>query len=200
MKVIEASQEFTPESPGVPLVYRFRHVRDNTLALVTLTSQYTLVRPLQMTQFVRVNSERFVAISVDDEGTDTAVDMDRFYVWANAFNCSAPGKVCEQFNPVDQQVFGWSTSGWVEMGDGHTTIFNAEGSIQLGYNTVDYDFRDAKLVLKAYCRDYDGGWSANESATSSITLIGNDIWGPHEIHLYSADFHFRCDVNVSPGN
>ena len=200
MKVVEASQDFTPESPGVPLVYRFRHVRDNTLALVTLTSQYTLVRPVQLTQFVRVNSERFVAISVDDEGPDNAVDMDRFFVYANAFNCSAPGKSCEQFNPENQEVFGWSSPGWVEMGDGHTTIFDAVGSIELGYNCVDYNFQNAKLELKAFCRDYDGGWSADETAWGTITLIGNDIWGPHEIHLYSSDFHFRCDVNVSPGN
>jgi hypothetical protein len=152
------------------------------------------------TQFVKINSEYFLCTMADDEGTDNAVDMDRFYVYANGFNCTGPGDPGVQFNPVDEVVFGWSSPGWFEMGDGHPVVFDAVGSLQLAYNCVDYDFSNAKLVLKAYCRDYDGGWSANESAVGQITLIGSDIWGPHVIMLYSEDFRFECHVTVAPAN
>jgi hypothetical protein len=43
----------------VPLTYKFRHLADNTLALVTLTSQYTLVKPLQVRQRVQVTVDDF---------------------------------------------------------------------------------------------------------------------------------------------
>jgi len=200
MEVIGASTEFTPESPGVPLVYRFRHAADNTLALVTLTSQYTLVRPLQIEQLVRVQINQFVCLMADDEGTDNAVDMDRFYLWANAFNClngADPGTQC---NPVDQQVYGWATPDWFEMGDGHTVTFDTGGaSVIIAFNTENFNFSYAKLNLHAYARDYDTA-SANEDAHGYLNLVGDQIWGEKTIMLYSADFTFRADLLISPVN
>lgn len=200
MQVIDASTEFTPESPGVPLVYRFRHVADNTLALVTLTSQYTLVRPLQIEQLVRVQVNQFVCLMADDEGTDNAVDMDRFYVWANAFNClngADPGTQC---NPLNQQVYGLALGDWVEMGDGHPVIHDAGGaSVIIAFNTESFNFSYAKLNLHSYVRDYDPA-SSNEEATGYLNLVGDTMWGEKSIMLYSSDFTFRVDLLISPVN
>lgn len=41
-KVIEASSDFGPQTPGVPILYKFRNLTDNTLALTTLESDYTV--------------------------------------------------------------------------------------------------------------------------------------------------------------
>ena len=113
MKVVEASKDFTKDSPGVPLVYKFRHLIDNTLALVTLTSQYTLVIPLKIKQIVNVKVLNFVCTMADDEGLDNTVDIDRYYVYANAFNRTGSTDPGIQFNPLDQQVYGKSYSGWI---------------------------------------------------------------------------------------
>ena len=198
MKVVDASKDFSKDSPGVPLVYKFRHLCDNTLALITLTSQYTLVTPLKIKQFVHVKVLNFVCTMADDEGLDNTVDMDRFYVWANAFNRTGSNDPGVQFNPLDQVVYAYSTSGEIAMDPG--SIHWANSAIDLTYDTENYDFNFAKLHLKAYARDYDGGWSDNETAYGNITLIGNDIWGEKVIWLYSADFTFKVNVSITKGN
>jgi hypothetical protein len=193
LNVIEASRDFDKDSPGVPLVYKFRHLIDNTLALVTLTSQYTLIgNPVQLQQPVRITVERYVCTMADDEGVNNNPDMDRFYAWANAYNCVAPGN-CNQFNVLDQEIYGWATSDDVTMGVGD--IHWANKSIVLTFDTYNYDFAYAKLKLKAYARDWDPTGS-NETATSEIELTGNDMFGPKEIWLYSSDFTFRVDLNI----
>ena len=197
MKVVEASKDFTKDSPGVPLVYKFRHLIDNTLALVTLTSQYTLVMPLKVKLFVNVKVINFVCTMADDEGLDNTVDIDRYYVYANAFNRTSSTDPGVQFNPVDQLVYGKSYSGWISMDPG--SIHEANSSIDLTFDSENYDFNFARLKLKAWVRDYDPA-SANENATTEITLIGNDIWGSKEIWLYSEDFTIKCNVIITKGN
>ena len=136
----------------------------------------------------------------DDEGTDNSVDMDRFFVYANGFNSSGPGDPGVQFNPVDEQVFGWSTPGWFEMGDGSPTCLRCHRLAPAGLRLRETPTSPAHgSCLKAWCRDYDSG-GTDENGYGTITLIGDNIWGPHEIDLYSSDFHFRCYVDISPGN
>ena len=112
MDIIGASTQFTAESPGVPLLYKFRHVRDNTLALISLTSQYTVVRPLRIEQRVRVTTSQFLCTwsHDDDPFYDGDVDVDRLWVWCNAFQRADAADPGEQINPVDQAVFSWGTS------------------------------------------------------------------------------------------
>jgi hypothetical protein len=94
MEIVEESQNFGPTTPGVPLVYKFRHVLDNTLALVTMTSQYSLVIPIRILQQVRLTVDSLVCTMSDDEASGNNVDMDRFGIWLNAYNkqsASDPG-------------------------------------------------------------------------------------------------------------
>lgn len=123
----------------------------------------------------------------DDEGADNSVDMNWFFVRANAFNClngADPGTQC---NPVDQYAYNWTAADWVEMGDGSPVIHDAGGaSIIIAYNTESYNFNYAKLNLHAYARDTDDGWSDDEYANGYLNLVGNSIWGEKTITLSCA--------------
>jgi hypothetical protein len=91
MNIIAASTEFTPQSPGVPLLYKFRHLRDNTLAMISLTSQYTITRQVRIRQGVRVTCNRIVCEMSDDDDPfyDDIVDMDTFFVFCKGSTARA---------------------------------------------------------------------------------------------------------------
>jgi hypothetical protein len=201
MNVINTSKEFTSSSPGVPLAYKFRHLIDNTLALVTLTSQYTLVMPLKVKQLVKVKVENFTCLLGDDEGTDNRVDMDIFYVLANGFNRANSTAPYVQFNQVDQPVYSY-VGGEIQMHhagqDGAPAIHWVNESLTITFDTENNDFNYAKLNLKAYARDKDNSYS--EDAWGEINLTGNDIWGAKKIYLYSSDFTFEVNILVTKEN
>lgn len=200
--VIEASRDFTDTSPGVPLSYKFRHLRDNTLALVTLTSQYTLVRPLQIRQRVRITPQQFRCMIADDGEGDSTVEIDRLGVWANGWNrvdeLDDPGT---QINvPTDDHgtnVYYWSTTDYVNADAGY--IHTCLSSFQMTYDTQNFDFSVATLELKAYVREYDW-WSGNESGWGTRTLHGSEMWGAHVLQVQSSDFSFDVEIRVEPVN
>lgn len=198
--VIEASRDFSASSPGVPLAYKFRHVRDNTLALVTLTSQYTLVRPLQIRQRVMVTAVRFVCTMADDEGLDNTVDMDRFGVWTNGWNRvndQDPGVLVNTPDHAEgSTVYWWQTSGEVSFDPGN--VHTCGSAFIMTFDTENFDFTVAKLTLTAYARDYDGGWSANETGWANMTLLGAQMWGKHTMEVASDDFKFNVEVDIQP--
>ena len=200
--VIEASRDFNSTSPGVPLSYKFRHLVDNTLAQVTLTSQYTLVRALQIRQRVRVTALQFQCMVADDGEGDSTVEIDRLGVWANGWNrvddLDNPGT---QVNvPTDSHgsnVYYWSTSDYVNADPGY--VHTCGSSFQMTYDTRDFDFSVARLELKAYVREYDW-WSGNESGWGTRTLHGSEMWGRHVLQVQSSDFSFDVEIDVTPGN
>lgn len=201
LNVISASKDFNASSPGVPLVYRFRHLSDNTLALITLTSQYTLVVPLRLMQPVRVTVDRFVCTLSDDEGAWNDADMDRFFVWATAYNRWSDTETGSIIGAENQPVFSWSTAGDWTVGVGG--IFDATqhkpNSLDIVYDTEHYDFSKAKLVLKAYAREYDPT-SANEEATVFWEITGEhflDNDGKHTFALSDyEDFGFTVHITI----
>jgi len=157
MDIVSASHEFTPESPGVPLAYKFRHVRDNTLALVTLTSQYTLVRPLRIKQRVQITVDRFVTVGADDEGPDNTIEMDDFRVYVDAFNRFSTSEPLSPITNGRQEVYGFHTGGDISMREG--TVWFAVGSTPyiVTFNTEIYDFDLAELHFSGTSREWDGG-------------------------------------------
>lgn len=197
-KVINASTEFSSDSPGVPLVYKFRHVIDNTLAYVTLTSQYTLVKPLQMFQEVLINVDKFTCIMADDEGPTNTVDMDRFGVWAYAYNRKDATDPGVQTNAGNEAIYYYAGNE-IDMDPGMEHLVNKTSTVI--FNTEEFDFNYAKLRIKAYARDYDNPpFNNNEESWNEIELIGDDMWGTHEIYLNSADFTFLLNINITKGN
>jgi hypothetical protein len=200
LNVIRASKDFNAGSPGVPLVYRFRHLSDNSLALITLTSQYTLVRPVRLRQRVKVTVDRFVCTLSDDEGRNNNADMDRFSVSSTAYNRLLDTDGGVMIGTENQPVFSWSTSGDWTAGVG--SIFDANNykpnSIEYVFDTENYDFDKARLVLRAYAREYDTT-SANESATVSWEVSGKEFL-KEEGHTFKlsdySDFGFDVYVKI----
>lgn len=201
MKVIGVSTNYSADTPGVPLVYKFRHLSDNTLALVTLFSQYTLVRPIQINQRVKFTVDRFVCTMSDDEGYGNMADMDRFAVWINAYNGpDKNGNPGNQINKPDHDrgttVFYWSTSGeWtVYVGD----IKEAGTSVNLSFNTVENDFNNAYIDVIGWHREYDTT-SANEEGWGSTKVFGSSFFdnaGKHNFQIESRDAGFRCEFTI----
>lgn len=203
LNVINASKHFSSDSPGVPLVYRFRHLTDNTLALITLTSQYTLVVPLRLQQRVRVTVDRFVCTLSDDEGPYNDADMDRFYVWASAYNRWNADESGSLIGKENQQVFGWSTSGDWTVGVGGIFTTDKPNSLDITFDTEHYDFNMARLRLKAYAREYDPTGS-NEKATVYWEITGDRFFenaGKHTFTLSDyEDFGFTVHITIEPLN
>jgi len=200
-KIIDASRNYGTDSPGVPLIYKFRHLYDNTLALVTLTSQYTLVRPLQLIQRVRVTVDSFNCTKSDDEGYDNDADMDRFSVSASAYNRILES---ESGSPIieNKSVYNWATPGEVTMGRGYVWLAKGQNSIDIAFNTEYYNFNLARLVIVGYAREYDRS-SANESATNTYEVQGNMFFengGQHIFTLDSADFGFDVFITIEALN
>lgn len=89
--VIEASSDFGPDSPGVPLLYKFRHLSDNTLALTTLTSQYTITRPIQILQDVRVTLVNITCTSNNNDWFFGKNKFQKIQIGYNAYNAKKGG-------------------------------------------------------------------------------------------------------------
>jgi hypothetical protein len=190
-KVIAASQNYGPETPGVPIVYKFRHVRDNTLGLVSLTSQYTLVRPVQIRQRLAVRVEAFTCEMSDDEGAGNNVDIDRMTAWVTAYEGTPPNPI----PPGTIEIYRYAGAEIV-MGVGHRHVVGQE--VAVAFDTRSYPLDDAVLALQAYARDYDP-LSANEEDNRILWLSGRQFFengGRHAVYLYSADFRFKVDFTL----
>jgi hypothetical protein len=197
MKIVGASSEFNAQSPGVPLVYKFRHCCDNTLAAVTLTSQYTLVRPVKLRQRVRLTMDKFYCEMADDEGVANNPDMDRFRLRAWAYQRASESGP-EDVITEEQVVYYWSTAGWETMGVGSTWFCSEPNSIDLVFDNENHDFNLARLYLEGFARDYDP-LSANESGYGYVTIYGDrfmDNGGVHTFLIDSADFRFKAYVTL----
>lgn len=199
MGIIAASTEFTRDSPGVPLVYKFRHIHDNTLALISLTSQYTIVRELQIEQWIRVNSLLFTCTWSDDDDPfyDDDVDIDDLRVYVSAWN-----RVDGNDNPgtpitEDEQAYGIHYTDYVEMHAGST--HSAQGAVDLVFNTEDFNWDNAHLRIRATAWDYDWA-SGNETSFGHIDLLGNFMLGSQAVILNGPDFTMRLDLLVEAIN
>ena len=195
LKVIRASQQYGADTPGVPIFYKFRHVADNTLALVSLTSQYTVVRPLQIAQRVIVRAERFVCEMSDDEGVANNVDMNKFGVWTTAYQGNPLMAI-----PPGQQAIYWYQGTDINMPVG--SIHTVGQEVAVTFDTEQYDLADARLDLRAYANDFDPWPGADEWDDRTLSISGRQFFesgGKHDVYLYSADFRFRVEFTLADG-
>jgi hypothetical protein len=131
----------------------------------------------------------------DDEGAGNDADMDRFRAWANAFNkLDDPGAPYVRINPVDQEIWNWSTSGdvtvWV------CYVWPVNKSIDLSFDATDYDFAVAKLDLVCWAREHDTA-SADEEGTGYLTVYGEHFFDNGGLHIFQvSSSDFRFDIYV----
>jgi hypothetical protein len=68
-------------------------------------------------------------------------------------------------------------------------------SIDLTFNTEDYDLNFARIDLGAWANDYD--WtSGNENGYGYLTLLGDSMIGEKTLRIYNADFTLAFDMTV----
>jgi len=214
MNVISTSKDFDANSPGVPLVYKFRHLSDNTLALVTLTSQYTLTRPIQLIQRVKVTLNRFRCTKISDGWGEPFGDLsnrpevDRLYFGYNVYNRTDnnhnPGA---QINPGpyssipgygNATAIYWYTDG----GNGwQPNVGNTKDvgqSFYVDFDTEHYDFTLARLDLAGYARDWDEA-SADEHSYGSKAIYGGEFLlngGIHTLLIDGSDVALEAQVTI----
>jgi hypothetical protein len=200
MKIVAASTQFSSTSPGVPLVYKFRHLSDNTLALVTMTSQYTLVRPLKLRQRVRITANSFQREMSDDEGLGNDVDMDIFELkaWAYQRN-SEEGEAVPIIE--DRSVYYWAGAP-VTTPRGYVWQCGEPHSIEVVFDNEDYDFDSAQIRLWGHARDQDTT-SNDENGYGDLWLLGRNFFengGVHSFLLNTPDFRYKVYATLEMVN
>lgn len=202
MKVIAASKTYGPDSPGVPISYRFRAMLDNTLTFIALTSQYTLRQPVRIKQKVKVSVDRMVCTLSDDEGPNNDADMDRFSLTLAAANAvkEAGGVKQVPIQLPDPSLYSWATSGDVTVKVGYVWQVDRSKVITFDTDPDLYDFDKATLTVGGYGREYDTS-SKDEEGRGGIVLTGDQFFengGVHKFQITSADFIFEVYVTLTP--
>lgn len=199
LNVINASKDFGSDTPGVPLAYKFRHLADNTLAQVSLTSQYSITTVIRLKQRVKIQLDNITCTMADDEGPDDTVNMDRFTWNLKAYNVTGPNDT-EPVAFYDQTPLAWSTAGEYDMDSG--TVWTPDptiATVEFNTNPEQYDFSLAKLRMYGYARDYDSG-SANEDGSRTVDVLLQDILdnnGSYHFSVDSSDFTMQFNFTVS---
>ena len=200
IEVVHASIQLGTASPGVPLIYKFRHLCDNTIANVTLTSQYSITRLIRLQQLVRLTIDKIVCDWANDDCGDDVVEIDRISVWANASQ-QAGGQNPVQYFAEDTLIYHYSSGGYGHqmndydehpVGSTMTFLFDAE----------TYDYGNATIKVRAEVRDWDGWPCSDDTATGQLPpiLSANFAENPHELYLYADDYTMRVLVRVDLAN
>lgn len=199
MDIIQASTEFSATSPGVPLVYKFRHVADNTLALITLTSQYTICRPLRIEQQVRVTLQQFFCErSEDDEWfANSRVDIDRIYLNMSAYNRCDDQDPGVLINSGDEALVSWTSPDYVEMYAGY--VFQYSEAQNLTFDVENFDWQCARIFFEGSARDWDPAEN-DEWSSGHLELLGDQIFGAHNVIYDGQDFTLRAELLIEPLN
>jgi thiol-activated cytolysin len=219
---INASSQFDPTSNtgAVPLSYSFRHLSNNTLAQVSLTSDYTIITPCHPLKY-KVSLEKFHVISEDDGGGG-ASDLTQLEVTVRAFEYSNETNeelTLESLNqytlsayPVDPQeryICYYSDEGngfQVHDGDIITTTPGDDNVISeddlwkpeyMFHSASEYNTGQAGMEFTAYIREFDEG-STDEEGSGSIKVFLPDFNNAEGIHIFnvSSSTKFSIDVHV----
>ncbi len=190
-KLISCSTNYSPDTVALPLIYRFRHVSDNTLAAVTLTSQYTLAQKLNKArQKVKVECTSFICNMADDEGPSNDVELDRLYAGIHAYHADGTKFYADWFYKYEDSGDGWVT------GTGGVRQINSSYIVEFNLDFPNKSFEDCRLDLFTFVRDYDSV-TANEEGNGSAAKYGSGMLGGHDVTASSADFNVTCKFNVS---
>jgi len=201
-EVVRASINLGTESPGVPLIYKFRHLCNNNLAGVTLTSQYSITRIIRLRQMVRIVADSLVCVWANDGCGDDQLEVIHIAVRANATQKSSVTDPGVRYCAQDTLVFDFAAGGYGhQMNDGDVHRMGTSMVFELDAENFNYELATIKLhalVLDAeptiFCVDeppYEG------SITVPATEFGIN---PHAVTVYAPDFEMRCLVTIQMAN
>jgi hypothetical protein len=92
--VINASASGGPDSPGVPLVYKFRNLSDNNLGQITFSTNYAISGPNRFPVYpeIRVYLDNFKLKEAynEDFPFNLRLEMREMAIYVTAQNCIPP--------------------------------------------------------------------------------------------------------------
>jgi hypothetical protein len=196
--VVNASINLGTEAPGAPLIYKFRHLGDNTLANVTLTSQYSLTRMIRLRQAIRIVANKFVCEVADDDciWDDNNPDITRFRVKVNATQRTSATDPGVDYCLEDSLVY---SGGPQEMAKNSEHLMGT--SLLFELDAENYDYELATIKLWAYVHENDGAPCADDAAEAYVTVPSSEFGSnPHKIILHLPNARLRCEVSIEMAN
>lgn len=184
-KITESSSDFGPNTPGVPIVYKFRHLTDNTLALTTLTSQYTLTKPIQLIQDVRVTLVSITCVKNNDAFPWGLNKFQNIQVSYDAYNAKKDGtlEVITEKKEIFSKGNEWRPKAGEVLPTGDLSF-----PIQFKTDPDMYDYNAANITIKGYEKT-DWAWGTHD-VSESITIYFSDFLrdgGEHILYIAGTD-------------
>ena len=200
IEVVHASIQLGINSPGVPLIYRFRHLCDNQLANVTLTSQYALTRMIRLKQAIRIVADKFVCTGTGDDCAwdDSYPDFFGFVVKANATQRTSAADPGVNYCLADTTVFSDPNEHEMALWDEHP----AGTSVLLELDAEHFDFQLATIKIYAKVNEHDAFTCPNDWDEGYIIVPAGEFGAnPHTIELTAGQgAKIRCEVRIEMAN
>lgn len=202
IKVVHSSIQLGTASPGVPLLYKFRFLSDNTLAAVTLTSQYSITQIIRLQQQVRIIADKFHCVWADDDCGDDVLEIVHLALTANGLQHKVAGDIAVTTCKADTIVYEYWGSGYGhQMNDGSDHVCGT--SVVLEFDAEHFDYNLASLRLLAYVLDAEPGLCENDpQAVGQLVLTSGDFSQSigHTVHIYASDYEFTCELHTELAN
>jgi hypothetical protein len=200
IEVVHASIQLGINSPGAPLIYRFRHLCDNTLAQVTLTSQYALTRMIRLQQAIRIVADKFVCTGTGDDCAwdDSYPDFSYFLVKANATQRTSAADPGVSYCRADTVVFEDNNEHEMAVNDEHP--MGTSVLLELDAEHFNYEFATIKIYAEVH--EHDAFTCPNDADNSFIIIPASEFTNnPHTIELTAGQgAKIRCEVKIEMAN
>ena len=204
VSVVRASIHLGTAAPGVPLRYTFTNLLDNSTAQIGLTSQYSVDRRIRLQQGIRIIADHFNMDSRknDDCGAGNGLEMDRFYLTANATQKKLPTDPGVDYFAVDAPVYTLELAGdGMDMGTNQElSCGGALKDLQLDNVTYNSDLGIVKLSIAV--REYDGAGCDSDWGGATVFIPIKDLLAnPHRLITSGTDqFTMSCYVRIEKLN
>ncbi|MEL7231065.1 MAG: thiol-activated cytolysin family protein [Pseudomonadota bacterium] len=184
--VIASSKTYGPNSPAVPILYKFRSLQDNVLTDFALTSQYTLRRPArEVASEMRLRINKIVCEMADDEGTSNTIEMTKMFIRARSAN--------------DKKNKGWRTLYDWKNAERKFHHEDSNATLAVNRDTVFlFPMTGARSInINADFLEYDPTGD-DERAKRTITVTADPRGGEKSFYMNSSDFSFKVYYSFEP--
>jgi hypothetical protein len=202
VEVVHASIQLGTSAPGVPLIYKFRHLKDNTLAAVTLTSQYSITRLIRLNQQVRIIADKFKCVWANDDCGDDQLEVVRLTVRANAVQRTSASDPGVSYCLTDTLVYDFSEGGYGhQMNDGDEHLCGTSVVFELDAEHYDYALTTVKLYALSLDAEPTIFCTDDPSYDAAITVPSTEFGSnPHVVTIYAPDYQMECQVRIEMAN
>lgn len=165
---------YSKDSPGVPIAYKLRYLRNNALARVVFNSQYNLADTYEVSNTFRVSDMSVMCIDPDGDfgGKGEYYGFCEVYVYISP---NESNRLQATVNGILHNGTVWnvdkSDSGNWELGPWEEKSFNSD----LEFTVAGKDMDRAYLKVGGWMREDDGIWGYNHLGTRYKTVKLTDL-------------------------